>query len=320
MIQTTTTAHTNIALIKYWGKKDPVLHLPYTDSLSLTLDGYYTTTTTSFLAGDTDQVRVNNQVAGPQFFKRTQHFLNLVRTLNNSQQAIAVETINHVPTAAGLASSASGFAALSGSLNKLFQMNLSRKELSCLARRGSGSATRSIYGGFVQWHQGKDNSSSFAEAIDENPSLPIRLISVVISKQAKKISSTEGMKHAVSTSPFYAQWPQVVHCDMQTMLQALKTQDLEAVGRIAENNCLAMHALNWTSRPAFSYFTKETLQIINLVHKLRSRGYCAYYTIDAGANVKVITSLQDVAAVQQQIQLNFPQAQLTPLKPGPGIQ
>lgn len=316
---TKTTAHTNIALIKYWGKKDAALHLPYTDSLSLTLDGYYTTTTTHFIDAAQDEIWLDHQLADAAFAARVEKFLNLVRTLNHSQKRICVQTVNHVPTAAGLASSASGFAALAGSLDKLFQMNLSKTDLSRLARWGSGSATRSIFGGFVQWHQGTDDASSFAEAIDENPNLPIRLLSVVVNNQEKKITSTKGMLQAVETSPFYAQWPQVVQTDLKSMLQALRNHDLELIGQIAEDNCLAMHALNWTSRPAFTYFTAATYQIINLVHQLRAQGYLAYYTIDAGPNVKIITSIADLAQVQAQVQANFPQAQVTKLKPGPGI-
>lgn len=319
-MSTTTTAHTNIALIKYWGKKDPQLRLPYTDSLSLTLDGYYTTTTTKFIDGHQDQVWLNQELALGKFFERTHQFLNYVRHLNHSHRAICVQTNNHVPTAAGLASSASGFAALAGSVNNLFQMNLDKTALSRLARMGSGSATRSIFGGFVQWHHGEDDQSSFSEPIQPSNPIPIRIVSVVFNQQPKKISSTKGMQQAVQTSPFYKTWPQIVQTDLHAMLQAIANQDLEQIGLISQNNALAMHALNWTARPSFSYFSADTINLINFLTKLRQQGFLAYATIDAGPNVKVITSDSDVVAVQQQIQTNFQQATTTILKPGPGIQ
>ncbi|WP_181190300.1 diphosphomevalonate decarboxylase [Bombilactobacillus bombi] len=320
MTTTTTTAHTNIALIKYWGKKDEHLHLPYTDSLSLTLDGYYSVTTTSFIQAPNDQIFINHHPASPEFFSRTEKFLNLIRKINHSSQKIEVKTDNFVPTAAGLASSASGFAALAGSLAKLFQMSLTKTELSALARLGSGSATRSIFGGFVQWHQGHNSQTSIAEPILEKPTFPIRLLSVVINNQAKKISSTTGMQQAVATSPFYPQWPHIVQQDLQHILKAIKNQDLEQIGAIAEANCLAMHALNWSARPAFSYFEDTTYQVIEAVKKLRQRGYLAYYTIDAGPNVKIITTSKDLLPIKEYLQTNFPQAQMTALKPGPGLQ
>ncbi|UQS81501.1 diphosphomevalonate decarboxylase [Bombilactobacillus folatiphilus] len=319
MNNTQTTAHTNIALIKYWGKKDSQLRLPYNDSLSLTLDGYYTTTSTKFIDQADDQIWLNQKPAPLAFATRVQHFLDYVRQLNHSKQAILVQTDNHVPTAAGLASSASGFAALAGSLNYLFQMHLDLKTLSILARHGSGSATRSIFGGFVRWYHGHDDQSSFAEEIDGADQMPLRIISVVFSDQPKKISSTKGMQQAVSTSPFYRTWPTTVQQDLTAMLQAIKQRDLEQIGLIAQNNALAMHALNWTARPAFSYFTMDTIHLLTSLNELRQKGYLAYATIDAGPNVKVLTSTSDAAFVQQYLYQNYPQATTTFLKPGPGI-
>ncbi|NVY95824.1 diphosphomevalonate decarboxylase [Lactobacillus sp. DCY120] len=316
---TTTTAHTNIALIKYWGKKDPQLHLPYTDSLSLTLDGYSTTTTTQFLPGRQDQVQVNGHPASPAFFQRVVNFLDLVRQVNHSQKGILVQTTNQVPTAAGLASSASGFAALAGSLNRLFQMNLTPTQLSCLARRGSGSASRSIFGGFVRWQHGTGDFDSYALPIDEHPQLPLTLLSVVFNGQAKKVSSTQGMEQAVQTSPFYPQWPQIVERDLDEMLLAIQKQDIAEIGQLAESNCLAMHALNWTARPFFTYFTAETWQLINLLPIWRQRGVLVYATVDAGPNVKLITNQETLPVVRKLVQSKFPQAQLTTLYPGPGL-
>lgn len=318
---TQTTAHTNIAFIKYWGKKNAQLNLPCTDSLSLTLDGYFTTTTSKFISDNEDQIWLNGQRAPASFFKRTQKFLDLCRQLNHCKQKIQVITTNHVPTAAGLASSASGFAALAGSLNKLFQMHLSRAQLSCLARRGSGSAARSIYGGWVWWQHGSSDQTSLAVPIDEHPQLPICLLSVVFNDQPKKIFSTQGMERARTTSPFYSCWPHIVASDLSAMKQAIATADLQQIGQIAENNCLAMHALNWSARPAFSYFTDATWKLIHLLQQWRHESQLvAYATIDAGPNVKIITQQNQVQQIQARVQHSFPQAQTTILYPGPGIQ
>ncbi|UQS83558.1 diphosphomevalonate decarboxylase [Bombilactobacillus thymidiniphilus] len=319
MTNTTTTAHTNIALIKYWGKKDAQLRLPYTDSLSLTLDGYYTTTTTAFSDATHDQIYLNKQLASTKFAQRTKNYLDLVRQKYQVEQHFIVQTDNFVPTAAGLASSASGFAALAGSLNKLLNLDLDNTQLSRLARLGSGSAARSIFGGFVRWYHGNDDETSYAAPINNANDIPIRLLSVVFDTNTKKTTSTTGMEHAVQTSPYFVTWPQIVQQDLQQMLHALDQKDLKLVGQIAENNALAMHALNWTARPAFSYFSADTTDLLAFIRRLRQQGLLAYATIDAGPNVKIISSTDDISVVQQQISQHYPSAQTTILKPGTAI-
>ena len=319
MIDTKTTAHTNIALIKYWGKKDEKLRIPYTDSLSLTLDKFYTETTTSFTDSSEDIITLDGKKANNSFATRVKHYLDFVRSLNGSNQTISVNTINHVPTSAGLASSASGFAALAGSLNKLFKMNINSKDLSRLARMGSGSACRSIFGGFVLWHHGDTDKNSYAEPIDQDNTIPIRIISVVTNSHKKKISSTIGMRRAVETSPFYPVWPQIVNKDLRDILDAIKNQDLEQIGKISENNCMSMHALDLSARPSFNYFSAKTLEVIDFVQQLRKKGYLAYVTIDAGPNVKVIVSQNDVKQIDSLILNEIDNVQTTILKPGTGI-
>lgn len=183
----TAKAHTNIALVKYWGKENQELIIPQTDSLSLTLNEFYTTTTVNFDDQLTsDQVYIDKQLLDQQDAKKVVHILNLVRELSGINYFAKVDSINHVPTAAGLASSASAFAALAGAASSAAGLKLSSRDLSRLARRGSGSATRSIYGGLVEWQKGTDDQSSFAKPILEDVDFPIEMLAVLVNTKKKK--------------------------------------------------------------------------------------------------------------------------------------
>ena len=190
----TAKAHTNIALVKYWGKKDQDLIIPQTDSLSMTLNEFYTTTRVVFDPKlSADQIMVNDQPITGKGAERITNFLDLVRQMSDRQDFALVDSHNHVPTAAGLASSASAFAALAGAASKAAGLNLSRRDLSRLARRGSGSATRSIYGGLVEWHRGHDDATSYAEPIMEKLDFGLEMLAIMINTGRKKISSRHGM-------------------------------------------------------------------------------------------------------------------------------
>lgn len=283
----TAKAHTNIALVKYWGKKDQELIIPQTDSLSLTLNEFYTTTTVSFDNHLTsDLVAIDQQTLSKQAAKKVIHVLDIVRQLSGIKAFARVESINHVPTAAGLASSASAFAALAGAASAAAGLNLSGRDLSRLARRGSGSATRSIYGGLVEWQKGTDDTSSFAQPILENVDFPIEMLAVLVDTKKKKVSSRSGMQSSVETSPYYDAWRQVVANDMIAIKQAIKAKDIDQIGHIAEENALRMHALTFSADPGFTYFNGETLTIIKAVEDLRNQGVNCYYTMDAGPTSK----------------------------------
>ncbi len=219
----TAKAHTNIALVKYWGKKDQELIIPQTDSLSLTLNEFYTTTTVNFDNNLTsDLVAIDQRTLSKQAAKKVIHVLDIVRQLSGIESFARVGSINHVPTAAGLASSASAFAALAGAASVAAGLNLSSRDLSRLARRGSGSATRSIYGGLVEWQKGTDDASSFAQPILENVDFPIEMLAVLVDTKKKKVSSRSGMQSSVETSPYYDAWRQVVANDMVAIKKAIK--------------------------------------------------------------------------------------------------
>lgn len=316
----TAKAHTNIALVKYWGKKDQELIIPQTDSLSLTLNEFYTTTTVNFdnhLASDL--VAIDQQTLSKKEAKKVVHVLNIVRQLSGIKSFARVESINHVPTAAGLASSASAFAALAGAASTAAGLNLSKRDLSRLARRGSGSATRSIYGGLVEWQKGTDDVSSFAQPVLENVDFPIEMLAVLVDTKKKKVSSRSGMQSSVDTSPYYDAWRQVVADDMVAIKKAIKAKDIDQIGHIAEENALRMHALTFSADPGFTYFNVETLTIIKAVEDLRSQGVNCYYTMDAGPNVKVIYNRENRSKIVEKLSNIVGPERLVVSQPGPGI-
>lgn len=291
-MKATAKAHINIALIKYWGKRNESLILPTNSSLSLTLDGFHTTTTVEFREDFTsDHFTINDEAISGESYSRVQEFLDLIRqTAGKSDLHAAVHSINMVPTAAGFASSASGFAALAAAGARAIGLQLSDQELSRLTRRGSGSATRSIYGGFAQWHMGErpDGSDSYAVPVAPQDHWDIRVAAVVLSDTMKNVSSREGMKRTVATSPLYDGWLSSVADDLEQIKEGIMARDFEKTGQIAEANCLKMHATTLGASPPFTYWTDRTVAVMQTVQAMRAKGIPAFFTIDAGPNVKVL--------------------------------
>jgi diphosphomevalonate decarboxylase len=289
----TAVAHPNIALIKYWGKRDDRLILPAADSLSMTLD-VFSTTTTVRLAPDAaaDRVTLNDTPAAGDPYRRVTAFLDLVRERAGRAERAVVDTSNTVPTGAGLASSASGFAALAVAGAAAYGLRLDAAGLSRLARRGSGSASRSIFGGFALWHAGQGtgpegDTSSYAEPLPVGD-LDAALVIAVVDAGQKSVSSRVAMRRTVDTSPLYWPWVESSRADLAEMRAALLRGDLEAVGEIAERNALGMHATMLAARPAVRYLSPATLTVLDSVLRLRQDGVLAYATMDAGPNVKVL--------------------------------
>lgn len=294
----TARAFTNIALIKYWGKKNQQLKLPWTNSLSLTLDRFYTDTTSEIIDSDKDVIYLNESLLDEQKSKRIVNYLNNTRKQFGFTEHFKINSINHVPTSAGFASSASGFAALAASIDQTMDLKLTKTQLSILARNGSGSASRSIYGGFVEWIAGDNNENSYAVPIDENPDIDLEVLSVVVNQKAKKISSTIGMEKSVETSPFYPNWVKLVSSETIEIKEAIKQKDIQKIGEIAEHNAMSMHALTLSANPAFTYFEPKTVEIIHLIQELRQKGIMAYVTIDAGPNVKILGTHKSIEQVK----------------------
>lgn len=304
-MKATARAHTNIALIKYWGKRDEELILPTNNSLSLTLDGFYTTTTVEFRNDLTNDIfYLDNQCISGIPYQRVTQFLDLIRQLAGKHIFAEVRSTNHVPTAAGFASSASGFAALAAAGSKAIGLSLNDKALSRLTRRGSGSACRSIYGGFAEWQKGekKDGSDSFAVPIKPQDYWDIRVAAVVLHADEKKVSSRVGMKRTVDTSPFFKGWVDSIPQDLEQIKAGISERDFEKVGSVAEANCLKMHATTLGANPPFTYWYDTTFTVMQHVQKLRDKKIPAYFTIDAGPNVKVLYLPENEADIKRELE------------------
>src|SRR5690625_311208 len=305
-MRATARANSNIALIKYWGKRNEEIILPTNNSLSVTLDGLYTETTVEFDEQLTkDQITLNNEVVTGVPYERVTKFLNLFRTYTGKEDLYAkIDSVNHVPTAAGFASSASGFAALAAATAEALQLDLSDTQLSKFTRQGSGSACRSIYGGFVEWEKGEkeDGSDSYAVQIAPQSHWDLRVAAVVLTAQEKDVSSRDGMKLTVDTSVFYDGWLKSIPKDLQEIKAGINARDFEKVGSIAEANCLRMHATTLGAYPPFTYWQDSTLTVMQRVQQLRKEQVPAYFTIDAGPNVKVLYLPEDEEKVLQAMQ------------------
>jgi diphosphomevalonate decarboxylase len=295
----TARACANIALVKYWGKRDALQNLPATGSLSLTLAGLVTETTVQFDEGlGDDELTLGGAPGSPADTKRLTTFLDLVRSQAGLPIHARVTSWNHFPTASGLASSASGFAALAVAATRAAGLTLPPQELSILARRGSGSAARSIFGGFVRMYAGTASEDAYAEP-RESPLLPrVRMVIAVVGGGAPKLhGSRDAMDHTAATSPMYRAWLELVPRDLEAAEAALAAGDLEPLGAITEGNALAMHASAIAARPPIMYWSPTTLALLEQVRDLRHGGLAAWATMDAGPHVKVLTTVDDAEKV-----------------------
>ena len=284
-------ASSNIALVKYWGKRDAERNLPAAGSLSLTLAELTTTTRVAFdpdLAEDALELGGVVQTGEP--LERVSRFLDLVRPEGRRARVISA---NSFPTASGLASSASAFAALALAASKAAGLSLSPPALSALARRGSGSAARSIFGGFVEMLSDGDDPHAFPL---EGPPAAL-VVAVVGGGVAKDTASRAGMERTSRTSPLYAGWLASVPQDLADARVALAQKDLPRLGEIAERSALTMHASALAARPAVVYWRGATIEGLHAVRVLRARGVGAWATIDAGPHLKALCAPVDAPTV-----------------------
>ncbi len=287
----TAIAHSNIALVKYWGKRDDRLNLPAVGSISITLRDLYTQTWVGFDESlHKDEFILNGQPANQADTGRVTYFLDEIRRSLKERRFARIESKNNFPTGAGLASSASAFAALALAATRALSQDYSPKELSILARKGSGSAARSIFGGFVEMHRGekKDGSDSFAAQIADENYWPLDVIIAITTQKKKAIGSTAGMKLSEKTSPYYADWIKSSQTDIVGIRKAISQRDFERLTEIAEHSCLKMHGLMLATRPALIYWNSVTIDVIHAVFDLRKNGIPVFFTIDAGPQVKAI--------------------------------
>jgi diphosphomevalonate decarboxylase len=295
----TARACANIALVKYWGKRDAQLNLPAAGSLSLSLAALVTETRVDFdPALGNDLIELEGKPAGAAEAARVTKFLDLVRQRAGLTTRARVTSHNRFPTASGLASSASGFAALAVAATRAAGLELPPQELSTLARRGSGSAARSIFGGFVRMHAGDADEAAYAEPVTSSLIERVRMVIAIVGGGAPKLhTSRDAMDHTAATSPFYAAWLQLVPKDLAAAEAALATRDLAALGEVTEANALAMHASAIAARPGVLYWKPATLALLSAVRTLRGNGVSAWATMDAGPHVKVLTTVDDAEHV-----------------------
>ncbi len=292
-------AHSNIALAKYWGKRDQRLNLPDVPSLSLTLAGL---TTSTFVRFDpelrADLLVLNGAtVHGPATAKAL-GLLDRVRRAAGFDYRARIESSNDFPTASGLASSASGFAALARAAVAAAGLDWSERALSDLARSASVSAARSVFGGFVTLEAG----GHFAEPLEVSDEAErLRMVIAVTEKGPKPVSSTSGMLHTRETSPYYAAWRDAAPQVYQELRAALVEGELDKAGTLMEHSALAMHATMFAARPAIIYFNAATWSAIQAVRELREAGAFAYFTIDAGPHVKVLTLSDELERVRARL-------------------
>ena len=293
-------APANIALVKYWGKRDEALNLPVTGSLSISLGPLGSHVELAPGQGGTDAIWLNGKplAADSSFAKRARAFFDLFRPAPDF--VFELKARNTVPTAAGFASSASGFAALAKAADALFGWGLATKELSILARLGSGSAARSLAEGFVEWQAGTAADGMDSYAVRLNTVWPeLRVGAVVLCAAEKPVGSREGMKRSVETCEFYREWPGRVAQDLAALKAAIAKKDFAALGTVAEGNALAMHALMAATRPPIVYALPETVAAMRTIWAVRAAGLPLWFTMDAGPNVKLLFEARNEARVRE---------------------
>ncbi|MBK7583462.1 MAG: diphosphomevalonate decarboxylase [Myxococcales bacterium] len=279
-------AYSNIALAKYWGKADVAENLPATPSLSLTLGGLRTLTEVTFdTALEHDEAWLGTEPLSGRPLARVVALLDRVRAKAGLSTRANVISRNDFPTAAGLASSASGFAALALSASSAAGLELSLEELSALARASSASAARSLFGGYASLAAGARSAERVASA----EHFPLSMVVTLTARGPKSVGSTEGMQHTASTSPYYPAWVAHAPALFEEVRRGVLERDIERLGTAMEQSALMMHASMFAARPAVIYLLPTTLAVMTAVKTLREGGVPAYYTMDAGPHVKVLT-------------------------------
>jgi diphosphomevalonate decarboxylase len=283
----TARAHANIALAKYWGKLEEGKNLAAVPSLSLTLDALVTTTTVEFVEGlPEDELVLDGRPARDKEKKRVVGLLDQVRRTATFGTHARVTSSNSFPTAAGLASSASGFAALALAASHAAGVDTSSKAVSALARAASVSAARSLYGGYVVLPAGAES----AEPLVPGSHFPLAMVVALTRAGEKAVGSTEGMLRTAKTSPYYPGWVEHAPKLFQRIRGAVLEKDLATLGPAMEASALSMHASMFAADPPIVYFSPTTLTVMERVRELRAAGIAAYFTMDAGPHVKVLTS------------------------------
>ena len=301
-------SYANIAIVKYWGKKDAEKMIPATSSISLTLNDMFTETEMEFIkdkdiktavekeikngnykdkfSNMTDLFYLNGELQDKVHTEKISKVVDLFR--ENRSQKVKISTTNNMPTAAGLSSSSSGLSAVIKACNELFGKNYAQSELAQISKFGSGSSSRSFFGPIAAWD--KDTGEVYEVKTD----LKLAMIVLVLNENKKKISSRNGMELCAKTSTYFDEWVKQSEIDFINMKKYLAENDFEKVGTLTEENALRMHKTTETANPPFSYFNEKTYEAMDFVKNLRNNGEKCYFTMDAGPNVKVLCLEEDL--------------------------
>jgi diphosphomevalonate decarboxylase len=313
----TALAHSNIALAKYWGKLETGTNLPAVPSLSLTLQGLATTTTVQFDRQlDADEVQLDGVPVDGRARERVVSMLDRVRALAGGSLKARVRSQNDFPTAAGLASSASGFAALALAASRAAGLECSPEELSALARASSASAARSLFGGFVALGAGAPSAEPVAPA----DHWPLVMLVALTSTGPKPVGSSDGMRLTARTSPYYRAWCEVAPELFEQVRRAVLDRSWDELGPAMEQSALLMHASMLGARPALMYWLPATVALMEAVRGFRAAGLPAYFTIDAGPHVKVLTDEASSSSLAQALAAVPGVRRVIACRPGPGAQ
>lgn len=299
-MKATAKAPSNIAFVKYWGRKDEILRLPENGSVSMNLSNLQTTTTVEFDEKlEQDEIIFNGKKEDLENNRAVKH-LDRVRALAKIDLKAKVETANNFPTGTGLSSSASGFAALTLASSNAAGLKLSEKELSILARQGSGSACRSIPDGFVEWLDGDTSDESYATSIFPPDYFDIADVVTVVSLDKKYLATSEGQKSA-RTSPFFEKRLSLIKNKIDRVKKAIEDKNFSEFGELVEREALEFHSILFTSNPPLFYWTPETVKVMKFVQKMRQEGLEVYFTINTGQDVHVICRKEDAEKVSQKL-------------------
>lgn len=315
-------APVNIALTKYWGKRDHEINLPLAPSISVTLADLGTFTVVQPDPALTENVMVvNDELLDPRGMTKVNRVLAKVRALADSEQLAGLRGVNTVPTAQGLASSASAFAALALASSEAYGLSADQTLLSELARTGSGSASRSVHGGWVKWLPGEraDGKDSVATQLLNEEQWPLKVVVAHIGEGPKKTPSTVGMKLCEATSPFFQPWIETCWRDVELCEAAMQKRNFAALAEVVEGNALAMHATMMATRPGLVYWQPATIGVIHAVRSLREeQGHHCLFTIDAGPSVVVLCEPEAAVAVATALARIPGVNRLTQTRIGPG--
>lgn len=289
----TAKAHINIALSKYWGKQDVALVYPTTTSISFTLDKFYTITSIMSQAQqDEHTIIINDEVASPLDVAKVSRFLDYF----SDGEKVKVVSKNYVPTKAGLASSASAYAALAVAANAYFEKHYSPEKLAQITRFGSGSASRSLFKNFVKWEANSDRISMI-----EAPIMKVGMFVIMIDASEKKLASREAMEVSKKTSWMYDAWVSRALKQAEQMEAALKVGDFHTLGSLAQDNAMGMHMTMMSSHPSIIYFQPQTIAMLHKLLELQAQSLDFYFTMDAGPNIKILVLEKDKAQVEAKL-------------------